>query len=50
VEKSLATANQDELKLSKYINEGKELLTFGRPHVGRDLQQRNPSPPPPTLK
>jgi len=31
-------------------SEMKELLTFGRPQVERDLQQEIPSPPLPTLK
>ena len=50
VAKSLTTTNENEPKGSRYRNEGKELLTFGRPQVHRDLQQRITSPPLPTLK
>jgi len=44
VAKSSAAANENEPKCSshEYRNEGKELLTFGRPQVGRDLQQEMP--------
>jgi len=50
--KSLATANENEPKCSSQgcRNEGKELLAFGRPQVGRDLWKEMPSPPRPTLK
>ena len=50
--KSLATANENKPKCSSHRlrNEGKELLTFGRPQLGRDLQQEMPSPPLPNLK
>ena len=52
VEKSSATANKNMAKCSshKHKNEGKELPTFRRPQVDRDLQQEIPSPPLPTLK
>jgi len=52
VAKCLAAANENKPKCSSHRcrNEGKELLTFGRPQVGRDLQQEMPSPPLPTLK
>jgi len=52
VAKSLATANENKPKCSSHTckNEQKELLTFGRPQVGRDLQQEMPSPPLPALK
>jgi len=52
VAKSLATANENEPKCSsqRCRNAGKTLLTFGRPQVGRDVQQEMPSPPLLTLK
>ena len=50
VTKSLATANENEPKCSRHRIEGKELLTFGRPLVGKDLQQEILSPPLTTLK
>ena len=52
VAKSIATANENEPKCSSHRcrNEGKELLTFLRPQVGRNLQQEMPSSPLPTLK
>jgi len=52
VTKSSTTANENKPKCSSHRcrNEGKELLTFGRPHVGRDLWQEIPSPPLPTPK
>jgi len=41
VAKSLAAANEDNPKCSSHgcRNEGKELLTFGRPEAYRDLLQ-----------
>jgi len=50
VAKSLATANENKPKCSRHRNEGKELLIFVRPQVGRDFQQEMPSVPLPTLK
>jgi len=35
---------------TSHRNERKELLTFGKPQVDRDLQQEMPSPPLPALK
>jgi len=37
--KPLAPANENKPKHSRYSNDRKELLTFGRSQVGRDLQQ-----------
>ena len=39
---SSATASEKKLKHSSCRNEGKELLTFSRPQVCRDLQQEMP--------
>jgi len=52
VAKSLAAANEDKPKSNshRFRNEKKKLLTFGRPQVGRNLQQEMHLPPLPTLK
>ena len=48
--KSSATAMSPNAAATAANNVEKELLTFGRPQVGRDLQPEMPSPPLPTLK
>jgi len=45
VANSLTTANANKPKCSSHRNEGKDLLSFRRPQVGRDLQQEMSSPP-----
>lgn len=52
VAKSLAAANKNKFKCSssRCRNKGRELLTFGKPQVGRDLWQEISSPPLPTPK
>jgi len=44
--KSLAAANKNKFKCSssRCRNKGRELLTFGKPQVRRDLWQEMPSP------
>jgi len=39
VAKSLATANENKPRQSSHRSKGKELLTFRRPQVGRDIQR-----------
>jgi len=46
----LTTGNEIESTCSSYRNKGKQLLTFGKPQVSKDLQQEMPLPPLPTLK
>ena len=48
----MAAANKHKNKCSSrgHRNDKKELLTFVRPQVGRDLQQETPLPPLSTLK
>ena len=46
----MATANENKTKCNSCKNEGKELLTFRIPQVGRDLWQEIPSLPLPTPK
>jgi len=52
VAKSLAAANKNKPKCSSHRcrNKGRELLTFGRQQVNRDLHKEMPPPPLPTLK
>jgi len=50
VAKSSVTADENEPKCSSHRNEGKELLSFERPQIDRDIRQEISSPSLPALK